>query len=131
MIDLKAFVGDRYRITPDESATVDTDRETRLWCYRIPCKCGFGSVWGENTLAAYTDRPKLIARLIAVPGVTVRQRGDTEVRVILPPECLDAVAQARQARRRRQVSEATRQRLIEVVAAGRFSRRTGRESDAP
>jgi hypothetical protein len=130
MIDLRAFAGDRYRITLDESATVDTDRETRLWCYRMPCKYGFISVWGEDTLAAYTDRPKMIAKLIAVPGVTVRQRGDAECRVTFPPDRLDTVAELLQARRKRQVSEATRQRLIEVGAAGRFARRTGRESDA-
>jgi hypothetical protein len=38
MIDLKAIAGDRYRITVDESATIDTAREARRWYYRIPCK---------------------------------------------------------------------------------------------
>jgi hypothetical protein len=110
---------------------VDTDRETRLWCYRIPCKYGFISVHGPATLAAWTGSPKMVAKLVALDGVRVHQQGDREIRVLFPSERLDAVAELLRARRKRQVSEATRQRLIEVGAAGRFSRHTGRESDAP
>jgi hypothetical protein len=110
VIDLKARFGDRYKIVLDESASVDTDRETRLWCYRIPCRYGFISVWGEDTLAGYTDRARMISRLIAVPGVTVRRRGDTECRVIFPPRCSDAVADVLQARRRVRLSAEERER---------------------
>jgi hypothetical protein len=131
MIDLRAFAGDRYRITLDPSAEDDTDHESRLWFFRIPCKYGFISVHGPAMLAAWTGSPKMVAKLIALDGLRVHQRGDREVRCLFPPERLDAVAELLQARRKRQVSEATRQRLIEVGAAGRFVRRTGQESAAP
>jgi hypothetical protein len=52
-------------------------------------------------LAVYTDRPRLFARLWAVPGVRPWQVGDQEVRGLVPPEALPAVAALIRARRRR------------------------------
>jgi hypothetical protein len=111
MIDLKAQFGRTYRIVMDPSAEQDTGEAERLWFYRISCRSGFLSVHGPETLAAWTDSRPMIARLIALPGVRVHQRGDREVRVLFGPEILDAVADLLRARRRRQVSDAERQRL--------------------
>jgi hypothetical protein len=55
-------------------------------------------------LAVYTDRPRLFARLWALPGVRRWQVGDQEARVLVPVECLPEVAALVQARRRRQLS---------------------------
>ncbi|MGP0069159.1 MAG: hypothetical protein ACLQGP_36865 [Isosphaeraceae bacterium] len=111
MIDLKEQFVVRYRVTLDESAKVDTDREAKLWCQRIPCVRGFISVHGPSTLAGFTDRPKIVAMLIAIPGVRVYQRGDSEARVLFDPEILETVAEVLKARRHRRVSDATRERL--------------------
>jgi hypothetical protein len=113
MIDLRAFAGDRYRISLDESA--DPSRESRLWYCRIPCRYGFINVHGPTTLAAYTDRRRMVPKLVAVEGVTVHQRGDSEVRVILDPSRLDAIADLHHAKRRRRLSDAERARLVEMT----------------
>jgi hypothetical protein len=52
-------------------------------------------------LAVYTDRPRLIERLLATPGVTRHQRGDAELRAWVDPAALPGVAQLIKARRRR------------------------------
>jgi hypothetical protein len=119
MIDLKAQFGDRYRITPDESSSVDTDRETRLWCHRIPCRYGFISVHGEDTLAAWTDRRGMIRRLVALEGVRLHQRGDREARVLFPPDRLDSVAGLLRARRRVRLSPEERERRRALILRAR------------
>jgi hypothetical protein len=52
-------------------------------------------------LAVYSDRPRLFAKLWAIPGVRRHQTGDHEMRAIFPPEALEQVAGVIQARRRR------------------------------
>jgi hypothetical protein len=52
-------------------------------------------------LAVYTDRPRLFARLLAIPGVRRHQTGDQELRAIFPTAVLKQVAQVIKARRRR------------------------------
>ncbi len=51
-------------------------------------------------LAVYTDRPRLFAKLWAIPGVQRHQTGDREMRALFPPEALEQVAGAIRARRR-------------------------------
>ncbi len=123
MIDLKKFAGVRYRMTLDESAELDTAHESRTWYYRIPCKYGFIAVHGPETLSASTSRRIMAGRLAALPGVKVRQRGDSEVTITFPPDCLDAVAALLQARRRRQLSPDQRERLVAMGSANRFESR--------
>jgi hypothetical protein len=55
-------------------------------------------------LAVYTDRPRLFARLLAMPGLKRHQRGDHEVRALFPVETLPRVARLIKARRRRSQS---------------------------
>jgi hypothetical protein len=121
MLDLKPLAGDRYRITLDPSAEGEP-RSQRPWYYRIPCRYGFISVWGCDTLAAYTDRRMVIARLINLDGVRVVQRGDQEVRVLLSPDRLDAIAEPLQARRRRRLSDTQRAAVKDRLARFQFSR---------
>jgi hypothetical protein len=60
--------------------------------------------WFDGTDAVYTDRPRLFAKLWAIPGVRRHQTGDTEMRAVFPPEALQLVAGAIKARRRRTLS---------------------------
>jgi len=46
---------------------------------------------GED-LAVYTNRPRLFARLWAIPGVRRHQTGDSEMRALFPAEALRQVA---------------------------------------
>ena len=57
-------------------------------------------------LAVWTDRPRLFAKLWAVPGVHRWQTGDAEMRALFPPEALEQIAGAIRARRRRPASTA-------------------------
>jgi hypothetical protein len=111
VIDLKRLVNGRYRIEYDPSADIDTDRETRLWCARVPCKFGFISVHSSTMLAAYTANPRMVSKLAELEGAKIHQRGDSEIRVVFDRVHLDAVCRLLKARRRRQVSPAERDRL--------------------
>ena len=52
-------------------------------------------------LAAWTDRPRLFAKLWAIPGILRWQTGDAEMRALFPVEALEQVAGVIRARRRR------------------------------
>jgi hypothetical protein len=52
-------------------------------------------------LAVYTDRPRLFARLLSVPGVKRHQTGDQEFRALFPVEALPRIASLIRAKRRR------------------------------
>jgi hypothetical protein len=67
----------------------------------IPGRYGQIEWFDGRDLAVYTDRPRLCARLWAIPGVRRHQTGDTEMRAVFPPEALKQVAGVIRARRRR------------------------------
>jgi hypothetical protein len=50
-------------------------------------------------LAVYCDRPRLFAKLWAIPGVRRHQTGDQEMRATFPPEALEQVAAVIRAKR--------------------------------
>jgi len=61
--------------------------------------------WFDGTdLAVYADRPRLFARLWAIPGVRRHQTGDLEMRAVFATGALQPVARAIKARRRRTLS---------------------------
>lgn len=70
----------------------------------IPGRYGRIEWFDGNDLAVYTDRPRLFARLWAIPGVRRHQTGDTEMRAVFAPEALQQVARVIKARRRRALS---------------------------
>jgi hypothetical protein len=77
----------------------------------IPGRYGRLEWHDGRSLAAYTDLPRLFARLWALPGVRRWQVGDQEARALVPVEQLPQAAALIQARRRRQLtSEAARKR---------------------
>jgi hypothetical protein len=67
----------------------------------IPGKLGRLEYHDGAELAVYSDRPRLFARLWAIPGVGRWQVGDQEVRGLFSPETLPTVAALIRARRRR------------------------------
>jgi hypothetical protein len=77
----------------------------------IPGRLGQIEPHDSQTLAVYTDRPRVFARLWAIPGVRRWQVGDQEARALVPVEMLPEVGALIQARRRRHLtSEAARKR---------------------
>ena len=65
----------------------------------IPARHGRVEWFDERNLAVYCDRPRLFAKLWAIPGVRRHQTGDQEIRAVFPVEALDQVASAIQAKR--------------------------------
>jgi len=53
-----------------------------------------------RALAVYTDRPRVFARLLVVPGLRRHQTGDQELRALFPVDALPQVARLIKARRR-------------------------------
>ena len=66
----------------------------------IPGRLGQIEYHDGRDLAVFTDRPRLHAKLWAVPGVRRHQTGDQEMRALFPPEALELVAGVIRARRR-------------------------------
>jgi hypothetical protein len=100
-------------------------REDRLCLWQIPCKHGHISIHGLDSLAAYCDRPRIFAGLLAVPGVRVHQRGDSELTVTFAPGRLPAVAAVLKARKRRTLSPEQRAALQDRLAVIRTRRNGG------
>ncbi len=67
----------------------------------IPGRYGQIEWFDAPELAVYTTRPRLFAKLWAIPGVKRHQTGDTEMRAVFPPEALRQVAAVIRARRKR------------------------------
>ncbi len=67
----------------------------------IPGRYGQIEWFDGHDLAVYTNRPRLFAKLWAIPGVRRHQTGDTEMRAVFPPEALQQVTAAIRARQKR------------------------------
>jgi hypothetical protein len=65
----------------------------------IPGRYGQIEWFDATDLAVYSDRPRLFARIWAIPGVRRHQTGDTEMRAVFPPEALVHVATVIRAKR--------------------------------
>jgi hypothetical protein len=79
----------------------------------IPGRYGRVEWFNGRELAVYSDRPRLFAKIWAIPGVRRHQTGDQEMRAIFPPEALEQVAGVIRARRQRPAASAAHlQRLV-------------------
>ena len=65
----------------------------------IPGRYGQIEWFDGKDLAVYTSRPRLFARLWAIPGVRRHQTGDAEMRAVFPPAALADVAVVIRAKR--------------------------------
>jgi hypothetical protein len=105
MLDIRALYGKTYRLKMDESASIPGQTAAdRLWLQQIRCRYGHIYPHSVDTLGAYTDRRLIIGRLIAIPGVTLHQLGDSECSVIFDPAHLPQVAELLRAYKRRRLS---------------------------
>jgi hypothetical protein len=83
----------------------------------IPGRLGTIEYHDGQSLAIYSDRPRLFARLWALPGLRRWQVGDQEARGLFPMESLPSVAALIRARRRRPGSPAAALRMRERALA--------------
>lgn len=88
----------------------------------IPGRFGRIEWHDEACLAVYTDRPRLVPRLWAIPGIQRWQVGDQEARGLFPPEALPAVAALIRARRRRRGRPLTPEQALRLRAGARVRR---------
>jgi hypothetical protein len=136
MVDLKVLADGRWQVTLDESATLDTDRETKLWCYRIPGQrvgkqSSFVSVHGPETLAVWSDRRNVVHALEALAkaeGWRIHQRGDHEIRILFPPDRLPEIASIIRARKVPRMTEEQKAAAKERLAPWAFEK--GRTASA-
>jgi hypothetical protein len=73
-----------------------------------------------TTLAVFTDRRRMHAKILAIPAIQRHQTGDEELRAVFPSSALPAVASVIRARRKRTVSPASLKNLG-AGAATRFA----------
>jgi hypothetical protein len=110
----------RYRVVADaEGFPIIPGRLGRIEWYCDGRDCHGCPLPGERALAVWTDRPRLFAKLWAVPGVRRWQTGDQEIRAVFPVEALDQVAGVIRARRKRAGSPeaAAKMRLAALAGA--------------
>jgi hypothetical protein len=82
----------------------------------IPGRLGRIEWTGGPMLAVYSDRPKVFAKLLVVPGIKRHQIGDKEIRLLFEPALLAEVAAVIQARKRRTLTpEDARQRGLKAA----------------
>jgi hypothetical protein len=72
---------------------------------------------GAGQLAAFTEGRQIRARLLAIPGVTRHQVGDTELRVLLTPSSVLAVARLLRCHRKRTGRQPTPAQLAGLAKA--------------
>jgi hypothetical protein len=131
VIDLHALASERnLKATLDPSAEGEP-RSDRPWLWRIPCKYGWIGVHGPATLLAHCNAKFVIPRLLAIPGVVARQRGDREVNATVPPERLDEVAELLQTRKQRRLNFSDEERARRASLARNLRSQTQRRPQIP
>ena len=79
----------------------------------IPGRYGRIEWFDGRDLAIYCNRPRLFAKIWAIPGVRRHQTGHQEMRATFPPEALEQVAGVVRARRQRPAASAAHlQRVV-------------------
>ena len=117
---LRALAGG-YRVKEDaEGWPIIPGRLNRIEWHCDGVNCHGCPMPGRPVLAVYTHRRRVHSRLLAIPAIQAHQRGNNELRAVLPPEALPQVAEAIHARRKRAPSPASLQNLA-AGAASRFA----------
>lgn len=121
-INLTDRYGATYRVSWDptyDPGHVPYDKRDP-WYMQLSCERGTIYPHDGTMLAVEIDyRPRITAQVAALPGVVLYQDGDREKTFLFDVTLFDQVAEIVRPRRRRQVSEAERQRLAEM--SRRFS----------
>lgn len=118
--------GNRRQLSALQRAIEQFRTLVRPWRFRVQADAeGYPVILGRygqiewfdgQDLAVYSNRPRLFAKLWAIPGVRRHQTGDTEMRAVFPPGALAQVAAVIKARRRRQLSSGAARKLGAATA---------------
>jgi hypothetical protein len=119
-INLQERFGKRYRVGW-KATKGQWAREDWPWLMEIRCRYGIVYPVGGEILAVVTDRPRLGAKLRALPCV-LSSRGDVETVITFHVDDIEAVLAVLKPYRRRQLSEAQKQQQAERLAAFRFGK---------
>ena len=113
-INLKTEFGHRFRVTKEIGTSNDP------WNLELPCRHGHICPWGGNELAACTCRRGKLADRLEAAGARIVQNGDDGVNAVFHESRFAQIAKIMKPRRRKQISEAERRRLLAIGAARRF-----------
>lgn len=132
-INLQERFGDRYRVGWEADGVTKALWPRKDWPWLMELQCHYGTVYpqGGDLLQAMTDRSRIARQLRALPCV-LSARGDAETVVRFHVDDIEQVLAVLKPYRRRQVSEAERERLRAVGADHRFKPKAapdGSESD--
>lgn len=110
-VNLTERFGDRYRVEWEPGSNTRDP-----WYMQIPCNGGRGHIcpWGPKELAACTNTRSMTNRLARLPYTRVHQDGNDGGNVVFPVEHFEEVARIMHARRRKQLSEEHRAKLVEA-----------------
>jgi hypothetical protein len=122
-INLQERFGKRYRVSLEANGASKHQWPKEDWPWLMELRCRYGRVYpkGGEILQATTDRPRIGAQLRALPCV-LTTRGDAEIVVTVPVDHAPAVVALLRPYRRRQLSDAQRERLRVLSAAHGFQR---------
>jgi hypothetical protein len=127
-VNLLERFGEDYQITFDPA--YDSRGVPRRclgpWMMQLPCRGKGVTIYphGGSWLAVEVDRrPGLVKKLVAIPGVELRQDGDGEKTFLFPVGRFSEVAAVVQPHRRRRLSPERRAELARRLLAAKTSRR--------
>jgi hypothetical protein len=129
-INLEERFGRRYRIAWEAGGKTKPlwPREEWPWLMELRCHGGKVYPWGGELLQAVTERRRSGAQLRALPCV-IHARGVDEVVIRFHVDNIEQVLAILKPYRRRQVSEAEKERLAAMGESFRFGGVTGVQSD--
>jgi hypothetical protein len=119
-INLLDRLGTRYRVSFDPSRAADHPRTADPWEMQIQCERGVIFPFGGDLLAVEVDgRAVTISRLRSLSCCRVHQEGERDATFLFGIPDFGTVAAVVRPRRRRQVSDAERERLFSIGFKGR------------
>lgn len=113
-VNLRERFGSKYRIAFDEAYDARGKRGDNIdpWYMELPCRRGTIYPYGRDVLAVMVDgRPLTAAQLANLSGCRLIQDGDQEKTFLFDVAHFDTVAAIVRPYRKRQVSDAERERL--------------------
>lgn len=113
----------RYRVFVEDGATGLGDDAWRY--YELHGK--YGKMWpySQDTLALYVTSNILMNRIRREYKWPIKQQGDFETVFLVPDKQFDIASQLLRFKKRRQLSQETKQRLISRLASLRAKHATG------
>jgi hypothetical protein len=122
--DLEELYGDRLRVEYEESYYTERTRRSKVepWLMTIPCQYGHVCPWGENLLAACTDKNGGIARRLMKLDFVLQdqsQQGADGVNAVFPIEHAEEVFKIIKPRKRRKGRPMSEEEKRQLADRGR------------